>query len=197
MLPLQLLPLQFRCIPPPPHPTPLSHSFSLSLSVSLCLSLSLTGDDVWVPSELRRELKKQAKRGREQMPNLAAMAPVITPSDLWQGEKYREYSAMSSAYHVPMHVTHTSIQHPPTCAHLGLPTCLCLPIFTFSLPLLPTPLMSCAYVLCLQLNAAVCAYACGIRHIEATGNRQRCMVDWWTRHIGASSSRAWSSRLVQ
>ena len=89
------------------------HTHSLSVSLSVCLSLSLSGDDVWVPSELRRELKKQAKRGREQMPNLAAMAPVITPSDLWQGEKYREYSAMSSAYHVPMHVTHTSIQHPP------------------------------------------------------------------------------------
>ena len=43
----------------------------------------------------------------------------------------------------------------------------------FVFTLLPTPLMSCAYVLCLQLNAAVCAYACGTRHIEARGKEAR------------------------
>jgi hypothetical protein len=51
-------------------------------------------------------------------------------------------------------------------------------MFVFALLLrLPTPLLPCAYVLCLQLNAAVCAYAFCTRHIEARGKRQRCMVD--------------------
>ena len=68
-----------------------------------CVPSTESYEEAWMPEELRRELKKEAKRGGSGaacMPTLAA--PLVTQSDFWQGEKHREYSAMSSAYHVPM-----------------------------------------------------------------------------------------------
>jgi len=62
-------------------------------------------DDPSLPEELRRELKKQARRGGGGgLETLAARAPVVTTGDLWNGEKHQEYTSMAAAFHVPMNV---------------------------------------------------------------------------------------------
>jgi hypothetical protein len=67
---------------------------------------SALDDDASLPEELRRELKKQAKRGGAPgaLQKLAASAPVVTAGDLWNGEKHQEYTSMAAAFHVPMNV---------------------------------------------------------------------------------------------
>ena len=67
---------------------------------------SALDDDASLPEELRRELKKQAKRGGVPgaLQKLAASAPVVTAGDLWNGEKHQEYTSMAAAFHVPMNV---------------------------------------------------------------------------------------------
>jgi len=68
-------------------------------------------DDPSLPLELRRELKKQAQRGGGSLHSFAEMSQ----QDFWNGEKHREYTSMSAAYHVPMNV--------------GAPPCPCVPPF--------------------------------------------------------------------
>jgi hypothetical protein len=87
-------------------------------------------DDPSLPEELRRELKKQARRGGGGgLETLAARAPVVTTGDLWNGEKHQEYTSMAAAFHVPMNV----VPPPSGSPDLAAPACL----LAASLPPLP------------------------------------------------------------
>lgn len=67
-------------------------------------TVTAADDDSSLPPELRRELKKQAQRGGGSLQSFTSTAPVVTQEDFWNGEKHKEYTSMSAAYHVPMNV---------------------------------------------------------------------------------------------
>mmetsp|Transcript_34499 Transcript_34499/g.53861 ORF Transcript_34499/g.53861 Transcript_34499/m.53861 type:complete len:287 (+) Transcript_34499:178-1038(+) len=67
-----------------------------------------SGIDPNLPDELRRELEKEAKRSAAKGKQVAMHdlnqlgAKAVTEDQFWHGEKYKDSTSASAAYHVPM-----------------------------------------------------------------------------------------------